>query len=151
MRAELAALGPVDTLTVSTYSRGGDTFEALSTYDALLRHSARYCIVENSFVAASAGSIIAMFGIEIRMVPAALMMLHMPTSFMVGRAEAMRREADRLDQIADNLTNICAHRITSHRTGRTAVEIRDWMESEIWFHAVTACDVGLCDTLLQAA
>ena len=67
----LKAMGSVNTITVHVNSPGGAVFDGLAIYNLLAQHKAKI-VVEIDGLAASAASVIAMAGDEIRMAENAL-------------------------------------------------------------------------------
>jgi ATP-dependent Clp protease, protease subunit len=137
----LAKLGDVKTINLRINSPGGSAFSGVAIYNQLKRHPARI-EVDVDGLAASIASVIAMAGDEVRMGEGAQMMIHDASSFSWGNADAMRRQADLLDQISSDLAEIYAR-----RTGRTATEIRDLMRAETWFTAKQAVEHKLADAV----
>src|ERR1700722_3843695 len=72
---QLDDAGPLDKIIVRINSPGGDVFDGMAIYNALVRNSARV-VVEIDCLAASAASFIAMAGEEINMAENAFMMIH---------------------------------------------------------------------------
>lgn len=138
--SDLDGLSPtVETITVRLNSPGGDVFEGLAIYRALLRNSAMV-MVEIDACAASIASVIAMAGDTIRMADTASLMIHDPYSFAVGNAADMREMADLLDHVARNI--VVAY---TSRTGVEAEPIRAAMQAETWYSADEALAAGLVD------
>ena len=103
---ELAKLpATVKTLRVRINSPGGDVFGGLTIANTLRAEQTRGRKVETIIegLAASAASVIAMGGGEIRIADNALMMVHDPWSVAVGNARDMRATAEILDQMRDAL------------------------------------------------
>ncbi len=137
VNAALKGMGNVDTITVHINSPGGAVFDGLAIYNLLAQHKAKI-VVEIDGLAASAASVIAMAGDEIRMAENALMMIHPASSMAFGTADDMRDTADILEKITDNLVNIYAA-----RTGRPREQIAELVDMETWLNASDALDLGL--------
>lgn len=131
-------------LDVRINSPGGSAFEGLAIFNTLRRHPARIT-VDIDGVAASVASIIAMAGDEIRMADNALMMIHDPFMVTAGDADQLRKDADRLDAVKENLVNIFAG-----RTGRDTEAIGTMMAAETWFTATEAKEGGFIDSISGA-
>ena len=95
----------VQTVRVRINSPGGDVFDGFAMYQALLRHRAKI-IVEIDALAASAASVVAMGGSEIRMADTSLLMVHDPWSYAMGSAADMRAMADLLDQVTESILDV---------------------------------------------
>jgi ATP-dependent protease ClpP protease subunit len=140
---EIAALD-ADTINVRINSGGGLVFEGLAIYQAFARHSAKI-IVHIDSIAASIASVIAMAGDEIRISEGANLMIHKPWSGVWGDANAMRKEADVLDQLEAGLINIYAA-----RTGAKRSDLEAWVNAETWFLGQQAVDAGFADSMTPA-
>ncbi len=137
VQALLDGFGDVDTITVRINSPGGAIFDGLAIYNLLHQHKARI-IVEIDGLAASAASVIAMAGDEIRMAENALMMVHAASGFVMGDAEDMRETAELLDKITANLIDIY-----TARSGRDRKDIEKLVSNETWMTAEEALAEGL--------
>ena len=120
-------------------SGGGLVWDGFAIYQALVNHRARVRVSIDS-VAASAASLIAMAGDEIRMAATSLMMMHEPQGFAFGDAEVMRKQADLLDDIGGLFAEAYAA-----RSGESEEKVREWMSAETWFTASEAVDAGFAD------
>jgi ATP-dependent Clp protease protease subunit len=140
----IAQLGDIKTLNVRINSPGGDVFEGFAIYNALNRAPMRI-EVDIDAEAASIASIIAMAGDEIRIAENAFLMIHDPFSFAVGTSEDMRKQADIMDQVRENLVQTYVK-----RTGQKETEVSDWMHDETWFNAEDAVTYGFADESSQA-
>jgi ATP-dependent protease ClpP protease subunit len=135
---DVAALD-AETITVRINSPGGDVYEGLAILNSLRGHRARIVTVVDG-LAASAASFIAMGGDEIIICRNAEMMIHDASVYAGGNAEVMRKHAENLDRISDNIASIYAE-----RAGGTAEEWRAVMRAETWFSAAEAVAAGLAD------
>ena len=128
----------VDELTVRVNSPGGDAFDGIAIMNTLKRHPARVATIVDG-LAASAASIIAVGGADrVVMAEGAQIMIHDAWSWPVGNADALRKEADDLDKLSQDMAEIYA------RVAGTPVdEWRDAMREETWFTAKEAVACGL--------
>lgn len=124
-------------------SPGGDVFDGVAIYNALLDHSARV-EVQVDALAASIASVIAMAGDEIVMTKPATMMIHDAWGMAIGNAADMREMADLLDKLSNTIAEVYAD-----RAGGEVDEWRDRMLAESWFNASEAVEVGLADRVLD--
>lgn len=124
-------------------SPGGDVFDGVAIYNALLDHSARV-EVQVDALAASIASVIAMAGDEIVMTKPATMMIHDAWGMAIGNAGDMREMADLLDKLSNTIAEVYAD-----RAGGDIDEWRDRMLAESWFNASEAVEVGLADRVLD--
>ncbi len=136
---ELKALGSPKNITVRINSGGGDVFDGVAIYNTLARHPARK-VVHVDGLAASAASVIAMAGDEIRMGDGTFIMIHNAWSFAIGNAAEMRRAADLLDSVSGQLAGIYVQ-----RTGQPAAKVKAMMDAETWMDAEDAIAKGFAD------
>lgn len=137
VKDQLEGFGDVDTITVRINSPGGAVFDGLAIYNLLAQSPAKI-IVEIDGLAASAASVIAMAGDEIRMAENALMMVHAASGFVMGDADDMREQADLLDKITANLIDIYVS-----RSGKDRKAIAALVSAETWMTAEEALAEGL--------
>ena len=142
--AKLLAEHPsVETINVEINSPGGDLFDAVAIVAQLQRHPARV-VAHVDGVAASAASVIAMAGDEIRMAEGAFIMIHEASSFIYGDAQAHRETADWLAQLNDSMADLYARRSRMSRA-----EALDAMRVETWYSATQAHEVGFVDAIVE--
>ncbi|MGW8141874.1 Clp protease ClpP [Sphingomonas paucimobilis] len=126
-----------DDLDIRINSPGGYVMEGLAIFNAIIREKKKgrtvTCHIDG--LAASMASIIAMAGDETIMADNALMMIHNPWDCACGDAAELRRAADQLDRIRDQLVGIYAA-----RTGLTADELIPMLDAETWLTAKDALD-----------
>jgi ATP-dependent protease ClpP protease subunit len=137
---ELAAAGHVTSIHLKVNSPGGNVFDGIAIYNALLSHGATVT-AEVVGLAASIASVIVMAASDIAMNQTALMMVHNPYSAVVGGdAGEMRKMAATLDKVKDSM-------ITAYRrhTKKTKAEVAELMDAETWFSANEARDAGFVE------
>jgi ATP-dependent protease ClpP protease subunit len=120
-------------------SPGGDVFDGVAIYNALLSHPANI-IVHVDGLAASAASFIAQAGDTRLIARNAQMMIHDAQGVCMGAAVDMREMADLLDKASDNIADIY-----STRCGGTKKQWRGQMEATVWYSAAEAVQAGLAD------
>jgi ATP-dependent Clp endopeptidase proteolytic subunit ClpP len=128
-------------LDVHINSPGGDVFDGIAIYNALLNHKGTVSVHVDG-LAASAASFIAMAAAPGQLVIAktASMMIHEAFGLAIGNAADMRQMADMLDQQSGNIAGIYAD-----RSGKPVSEWRDAMRAETWYVGQEAVDAGLAD------
>ncbi|MBB4837289.1 ATP-dependent Clp endopeptidase proteolytic subunit ClpP [Sphingomonas kyeonggiensis] len=126
-----------DDLDIRINSPGGYVMEGLAIYNAMIRAAAsgRKVTTHIDGLAASMASVIAMAGSEVIMADNALVMIHNPWDCACGDANELRRAADQLDRLRDQIVGIYAK-----RTGLAADELVAMMDEETWFSAADALD-----------
>ena len=140
----LASAKGAKVLNVHINSVGGDVYEGLAIYNALMNFPGEVvCYVDG--LAASIASTIAMAGDRIVMAPEAQIMIHSPWTFCAANAEKLRTLADRLDAAGASLASIY-----QKRTGQAADVVAGWMSQDTYFDATAAVAAGLA-TEIQGA
>ncbi|CAN7335711.1 Clp protease ClpP [Bosea sp. LjRoot90] len=138
--AALRSVGAKD-ITVRINSPGGDVFEGIAIYNLLRGHQAKVT-VEVLGWAASAASIIAMAGDEIRMGLGSFMMVHNSWGVVVGNRHDMRDAADLFDSFDGALVDIY-----EARTGAKRAAIEKLLDAETFMSASEAVDQGFADAV----
>jgi hypothetical protein len=86
-------------------------------------------------------SVIAMAGDEVRMAENALLMIHNPWTMSMGGAEQLRKDADLLDKMEENI------RTSYARSNLSAEELDAAMEAETYYTAAEALEAGFIDAI----
>lgn len=136
--AALRSIGNKD-ITVCINSPGGDMFEGIAIYNLLRAHPAKVT-VEVMGWAASAASIIAMAGDDIRMGLGSFMMVHNAWGVVIGNRHDMREAATLFDQFDAALADIY-----EARTGMKRADIEQLMDAETFMTAAQAVEHGFAD------
>lgn len=143
IKAQLDAAGERD-VTVAINSPGGDYFEGLSIYNMFRDHPAKVT-VKILGLAASAASVIAMAGDEIRIARAGFLMIHNTWVVAMGDQHKFRDVADWLAPF-----DAAAADIYSARSGVALDKIAKMLDRETWIGGASAVDQGFADGLLSA-
>lgn len=123
--------------TIVIHSPGGDAAAGLSIAGLLARHKGRVR-VEIDGMAASAASVIAVSGDELRMAPGGLLMVHEPWTIEWGDKRAFERVVRALESF------IVAYAATyAAETNLTADRWRQLMEDETWITSAMATELGI--------
>lgn len=136
---DLAALGDVKNIKLRINSPGGDVFAAAAIYNSLKNHAAKVTTYVDG-LAASSASVVAMAGDKVIMPATAMMMIHNPSAYVAGDAGDLRASADVLDKVRDSIVAAYAD-----KTGKSAAELINLMNSETWMTASDAVDMGFAD------
>lgn len=133
-----------DDLHIRINSPGGYVMEGLAIFNAITRQKKKGRAVTTYIdgLAASMGSVLAMAGDDIIMADNALMMIHNPWDCACGDAEELRRTADKLDLIREQLVGIYAH-----QSGLDAETLKGLMDAETWMTAVEALAQNFVTTI----
>ncbi|WP_337996220.1 ClpP-like prohead protease/major capsid protein fusion protein [Oleispirillum naphthae] len=134
---------PTTPLVVHINSVGGSVWEGLAIYNILISRAASVTTIVDG-IALSMGSIIALAGKPTQMPANALMMIHDPSWYASGTPEEMRKQADVLDKIRDQLVGIYVA-----KSGQDEAEIRRMMAEETWLSGADAVALGLADELIE--
>ncbi|HFL3929236.1 TPA: head maturation protease, ClpP-related [Streptococcus agalactiae] len=129
-------------ITLWINSPGGDVFAAAQIYNMLMDYQGDVHVIIDG-LAASAASIIAMAGTTVSMSPVAMMMIHNPWTFAQGEAKDMAKVIEMLGEIKESIIN--AYEL---RTGLSRTKFSHLMDSESWFNAKKAVELGFADKVL---
>jgi ATP-dependent Clp protease protease subunit len=138
--AALRAIGSKP-VTVKVNSPGGDMFEGIAIYNLLRAHKAKVTVQVMGW-AASAASIIAMAGDDIRMGLGTFMMVHNAWGIVIGNRHDMRDAADLFDGFDSALADIY-----EARTGLARKEITKLMDAETFMSPTQAVENGFADSV----
>lgn len=128
-------------VTVKINSPGGDLMEGIAIYNLLRKHKAKVT-VEVLGWAASAASIIAMAGDEIRMGLGTFMMVHNAWGIVIGNRHDMREAADIFDGFDGAIADIY-----EARTGMKRADIEKLMDAETFMGPSEAVKNGFADAV----
>lgn len=141
---QLKALGEVKEIAVRINSFGGDVFDGVAIYSRLIDSGANI-IVYIDGIAASAASVIAMAGHEIHIAEAGFVMIHDAWVMTMGNAAELRKKADKLEAVSEQIAGIY-----QRRSGKDLAEIRALMEAETEFNATQAVEFGFATEIFEA-
>lgn len=144
---ELSKLENVKKINLRVNSPGGDVYEALAIYNELKRFSSENEIEVVAYIdglAASAASFLILAAKKIIMGMGTLLMIHNPSVF-VGRigSDEMRKTADYLDKVRDNILDIYMTKCKLTRE-----EVSNYLNEEKWFDANEAVEAGFADEVI---
>lgn len=135
----------IEAFEVHINSPGGDVFDGVAIHSALkqLGKDKPVKVIVDS-LAASAASFIAQAGTEIVMMRNATMMIHDAAGMVWGTADSMRKQAEVLDRVSDNIADIY-----SQGNETTAEDWRSFMREEVWYSGPEAVEAGLAHSVMQ--
>lgn len=136
------ALADGKEITVNINSIGGSMFEGLSIYNALCQHKGKVT-VNILGLAASAASLIAMAGDEIRISPSAFLMIHNSATIIYGDKNSMLDVAQKLSMFDEAMAKLYAS-----KTGIDKAEIAKMMDDETWLDGEIAVEKGFATEIL---
>lgn len=135
----------VEEIELHLNSPGGEVFDAVAIYNALLQHKAHVTVFIDG-LAASAASFIAQAGDTISMARNATMMIHDASAFCWGNSADMRKTADILEMLSNNVADIYAQ-----NAGGTVAGWRESMLDETWYSSEEALEAGLVHVITGEA
>ena len=140
-----SAENAVDVLELEINSPGGSVFDGYTIYQEIKSLRDRGVIVNATItgMAASMASVICMACDKISMVKHGRMMIHDASSGAVGNAASLRKTADLLEAISEDIAVIY-----SDRNGMDKEEVREMMMRETWMNAREALANGFVDEVL---
>ena len=124
-------------LNVRINSPGGYVWEGLAIANAVRGHGAATTYVDG--LAASMGSVIFLAGSRRVMAEGSRLMIHNPTSYAGGEAEDLRKEADVLEGIADDMAQMYSDATGGKVTKKKCLEM---MDAETWLSPSEALEMG---------
>lgn len=139
--AILRGIGPND-VAVNINSPGGDFFEGVAIYNLLRAHAAKVT-VNVMGLAASAASVIAMAGDDIRMGDGAFLMIHDAWALAIGNRHDLAAASEQLAPFDDAMAAVYAARAGIEKSAAAAL-----MDKETWMGATQAIEDGFADSLI---
>lgn len=136
----LGQVDPSRDLHVRINSEGGDVFEGVAIYNALLRRGRVKVYVDA--LAASIASVIAMAADEIVMAGNSWLMIHRAWTMAAGNAEELAKVVATLEKIDSTITSTYVARAGAKTTRE---EIEAWLEAETWMDSDEAIGRGFAD------
>lgn len=115
-------------INVHINSGGGSVFGGIAIYNILKRYNAEIVVYVEA-LAASIASVIAMAGDKIIIPANAQMMIHKPSTYTMGNADDIRKDADILDGCQKVILNTYMQHV---KEGVTAEQINELINAETW-------------------
>lgn len=140
---EISKFPEAERINVHVNSPGGSAFDGIAIYNALAQHAAEVVVTVDG-AALSAASIISMAGDRILMAENAMMMIHEAWIFSGGTATELRKDADWLAKLDEQIATTYAR-----RTGRTVADVQDMMSETTWMTAEEAVEAGFADEVIE--
>lgn len=129
-------------LDISINSFGGAVYTGLSIYSLLKAHKGPITFRVDGAAMSAATIITSVPGAKVIMPRGSMMMIHKVSSVAIGTTDDMRKAADDMEKLEENLINIYVE-----KTGRTADEIKEKVNAESYFTAEEAVEFGLADEI----
>lgn len=129
-------------LDISINSFGGAVYTGLSIYSLLKAHKGQITFRVDGAAMSAATIITSVPGAKVVMPRGSMMMIHKVSSVAIGTTDDMRKAADDMEKLEENLINIYVE-----KTGRTVDEIKEKVNAESYFTAEEAVEFGLADEI----
>lgn len=129
-------------LEISVNSFGGSVYTGLSIYSLLKAHKGSITIRIDGAAMSAATIITSVPGAKVIMPKGSMMMIHKVSSGVWGNTDDMRKAADDMEKLEENLINIYVE-----KTGRAVDEIKEKVNAESYFTAEEAVEFGLADEI----
>ena len=129
-------------IIVNINSPGGDVFSASEIYTNLKEYKGKVT-TKISGIAASAASVIAMAGKEVKISPTAQIMIHNVSTYIAGDY----RDMDHMSEVLKNANDSIANAYIA-KTGKSREDILNLMDNETYLNAQKAKDLGFVDEIL---
>lgn len=139
---EVKNIGKKD-ITLRINSVGGSVFDGLAIYNTLRSH-AGYVNIKIEGLAASISTVIAMAGDNVEMAENGFFMIHNPFGQSAGEAGDMRKTADLLDKIKNEIIEIY-----QRKTNLSYDELSDMMDKETWLSSQEAQELGFVNDITE--
>lgn len=130
-------------LNIHINSLGGEVFEGMAIYSIIQRRKAKTTVYIEG-IAASIASVIALAGDEIIMSENSLLMIHNAWGGTQGDAKDMRKQADVLDKITNEIAEVYVK-----KTRMPYSQIEEMMNEETWLTAEEAVALGFVDSISE--
>lgn len=134
-------VGDFDRITVRINSPGGDAYSGLAIFNLLRDQKVPVNVIVDG-VAASAASIVAMAGTNVRIPKSAILMIHDPWTIALGDVQAMQKAIDQLAVVKK--AAVAAY---AAKTGMAESEIAKLMSDETWMTGEEAVAKKFADSI----
>tara|TARA_R100000655_G_scaffold24380_1_gene49052 strand:- start:3346 stop:4344 length:999 start_codon:yes stop_codon:yes gene_type:complete len=130
-------------LNIHINSLGGEVFEGMAIYSIIQRRKAKTTVYIEG-IAASIASVIALAADKVIMSENSLIMIHNAWGGTQGDAKDMRKQADVLDKITNEIAEVYVK-----KTKMPYNEIIEMMNEETWLTAEEAVALGFVDSISE--
>jgi ATP-dependent Clp endopeptidase proteolytic subunit ClpP len=139
---EISNIGDKD-ITIRMNSVGGNVFDGIAIYNALRSHRG-YVNIKIEGLAASISTVIAMAGDNIEMSENGFFMIHNPFGQSHGEANDMRKTAELLDKIKNEIIEIYQNKVSLSYD-----ELSNMMDKETWLSSEEALEMGFVNYITE--
>lgn len=131
-------------IVVRINSPGGDVWDGIAIYNMLSSYSGKVTTIVEG-IAASAASIVAMAGDEVKMFDSAQLMIHSAWTIAMGNSSEFKEVASVLEKIDGQLAEIYAK-----KTGKDASEFLNIMGKDSYYTSSESIELGLADSIADS-
>lgn len=139
---EIRSIPAKNKLNIAINSFGGSVFTALSIYAILKEHKGAITFRIDGVAMSAATIITSVPNAKVIIPKGAMMMIHKVSSVAMGTADDMKKAADDMEKLEDNIIAIYAE-----KTGKDVKEIKAKVNAETYFTAEEAVEFGLADEI----
>lgn len=135
-----------DPVVIHISSEGGSVFQGFTIYNRILelRRKGIKVIARIEGLCASIATLIALAADEVEMSETAQWMIHNPFNNVIGDADELARESQRLRAIEGQLI-----KVYMEKTGKSEEEIKALMKEEAMITATEAKEIGFVDKVIE--
>lgn len=140
-----------DELILHVNSMGGDVFAALAIFNAIKNFKGTVTAKVDG-IAASAASLVVCAANKVVMASNALMMIHLPATFLSGfyTSTDLSKARDALAATEDAIIDTYQQRINRAQSSiGEKVDVRTMLQNETWFNAADAVKWGFADEIAE--
>lgn len=144
-----------DTIQINLNSVGGDVFTGFEIYNLIQKaQSQTQATIEiiNTAFAASIASVIFTAGKKSKMFKNSFVMIHNPFAFVGGDSEELKRTAETLEKMRDNIAQAYVDKVMRKNGGndkKLKAEFLDLMQKETYLTAEECLKLGLADEIID--
>ncbi len=144
-----------DTIQINLNSVGGDVFTGFEIYNLIQKaQSQTQATIEiiNTAFAASIASVIFTAGKKSKMFKNSFVMIHNPFAFVGGDSEELKRTAETLEKMRDNIAQAYVDKVMRKNGGndkKLKAEFLDLMQKETYLTAEECLKLGLVDEVID--
>jgi ATP-dependent Clp protease protease subunit len=143
VRDKIKELSDSSAVNIYINSPGGEVFAGMTIANMIKRINVTTTAhVEG--VAASIASVIALSADNVIIPKNAYLMIHNASSIAMGTSKDMRKTADLLDKISEDIANIYVE-----KSGMKLEDVKTLMDDETWFNGEDAFAFGLADQVSE--
>ena len=129
---------------IHLHTYGGSVVDGNLIYNSINKSTAKVVITVDG-LAASMGSVIIMATPYVKIVENGYIMIHAPSGGVMGKSKDLKSYAKLLESMEANFKAKL-----KERTGKSDAELNEWMQTDNWFDAQEAVDLGLASEVIDA-